>query len=277
MSIEELNVMNRIQPKLKQLADQGRKALIPYVVAGDPATEITVPLLHALVAAGADMIELGVPFSDPMAEGPAIEAGHQRALAHHVNLTTVLDMVREFRQKDSQTPIVLMGYLNPFEKMGYQEFAQKAQQAGVDGVIVVDLPPEEASEWLQQLKQVQIDPIFLVAPTTTAERINMICQHASGYLYYVSLKGVTGSATLDVASVAQRLALLREHTTLPIAVGFGIQDAASAQAVAKVADAVIVGSALVKRIGALAQTPALICAQAPQLIKEMRAAMDTAS
>lgn len=269
--------MNRIQPKLKQLADQGRKALIPYVVAGDPATEITVPLLHALVAAGADMIELGVPFSDPMAEGPAIEAGHQRALAHHVNLTTVLDMVREFRQKDSQTPIVLMGYLNPFEKMGYQEFAQKAQQAGVDGVIVVDLPPEEASEWLQQLKQVQIDPIFLVAPTTTAERINMICQHASGYLYYVSLKGVTGSATLDVASVAQRLALLREHTTLPIAVGFGIQDAASAQAVAKVADAVIVGSALVKRIGALAQTPALICAQAPQLIKEMRAAMDTAS
>ena len=240
--------MSRLAQCFGRLRAAGRKVLIPYVTAGDPAPALTVPLMHAMVQAGADVLELGVPFSDPMADGPVIQRASERALAHHVSLRGVLDMVREFRRRDGVTPVVLMGYLNPVETMGYAAFAAAAAEAGVDGVLTVDLPPEEAGDLLGALDARGLDPIFLVAPNSTPERLRRISAAARGFIYYVSLKGVTGASHLDVESVRGKVAEIRRYTELPVGVGFGIRDAASAAAVADMADAVVIGSALVKII-----------------------------
>ena len=266
--------MSRIAQRFAQLKAEGRKALIPYVTAGDSEPGVTVPLMHAMVAAGADIIELGVPFSDPMADGPVIQQACERALAHHVSLRDVLAMVAEFRQRDSETPVVLMGYLNPIEVMGYEAFATAAAEAGVDGVLTVDLPPEEGEDVLPMFQQAGLDPIFLLSPTSTADRIARICAMAHGFVYYVSLKGVTGAANLDVAAVADKVGQIRALTDLPIGVGFGIRDAESAARVAQVADAVVVGSAVVNRIAANAGEPDRIKAEISTLLSGMRAAMD---
>ncbi len=266
--------MSRISACFENLRQQGRKALIPYVTAGDPAPAVTVPLLHALVEAGADIIELGVPFSDPMADGPVIQLACERALQHHVRLLDVLDIVSEFRQQDTQTPVVLMGYLNPVEVLGYENFARRAAQAGVDGVLTVDLPPEEAADFTAALQAHKLDCIYLLAPTTTEARIQQICASGSGYVYYVSVKGVTGSAALDVDAVADKLALVRQYTDMPIGVGFGISNAESARAVSEVADGVIVGSVLVKQIAALVDEQEKIPGKVAAIVAEMRAAMD---
>ena len=266
--------MSRIKQRFSELKQQGRQALIPYITAGDPAPEHTVGLMHALVEAGADIIELGVPFSDPMADGPVIQKACERALKHGTRLVDLFEMVKTFRQTDSTTPIVLMGYLNPIERIGYQTFADQAASAGVDGVLVVDMPPEEAEDIGPLLKAHQLDAIFLVAPTTSRERAATICAHGEGYLYYVSLKGVTGAATLNADDVAEHLAPLREMTELPLCVGFGIRDGVTAAEVAKVADGVIVGSALVSRIAASVDTPETIAGQLKSVLGEMRTAMD---
>ncbi|MBU1192809.1 MAG: tryptophan synthase subunit alpha [Gammaproteobacteria bacterium] len=266
--------MSRIAARFTALAKAGRKALIPFVTAGDPNPEVTVPLMHAMVAAGADIIELGVPFSDPMADGPVIQAACERALKHHVSLRKVLEMVKQFRAQDNDTPVILMGYLNPVEVMGYATFAQAAQSAGVDGVLSVDLPPEEAHDFLDELKKVAIDPIFLLSPSTSDERVRKIAAVASGFLYYVSFKGVTGANRLDVGAVAAKLGSIRKLTQLPLGVGFGIRDAQSAADVSAVADAVVVGSALVNRIAELADQPEKIAATVSTVLTEMRRAMD---
>lgn len=266
--------MSRLRTRFESLRTQGRKALIPYLTAGDPGPEATVPLMHTMVAAGADIIELGVPFSDPMADGPVIQAACERALAHHVNLRRVLGMVQEFRTKDRATPVVLMGYLNPIEAMGYAAFAKAAAEAGVDGVLTVDLPPEEADALLAVLRAHGLDPIFLLAPTSSPERIQKICAAASGFVYYVSLKGVTGSASLDTDAVAEKLVQIRRATDLPVGVGFGIRDADSAARVAVVADAVVVGSAVMKRVAEFGSQPDRIGAELASLLGEMRCAMD---
>ncbi len=240
--------MSRIQSTFAALAAQQRKGLIPFLVAGDPEPSKTVDYLHALVSAGADVIELGVPFSDPMADGPVIQRAYVRALANGITLRKVLDDVRTFRQSNQVTPIVLMGYANPIERMGVEHFVTAAHEAGVDGVLVVDYPPEESVEFAAQLRARGIDPIFLLAPTSDAQRIAAVARLASGYLYYVSLKGVTGSAALDVVSIAEKIPSIKRETSLPVAVGFGIRDAATARAVGEVADAVVIGSALVQRL-----------------------------
>ncbi len=267
--------MSRISSSFEKLNAEGRKALIPYVTAGDCSPEVTVPLMHALVESGADIIELGVPFSDPMADGPVIQLACERALAHGVRLSDVLDMVKEFRNQDTQTPVVLMGYLNPIEVMGYESFAASASEAGVDGVLTVDLPPEESEEFNQIMKGHGIDTIYLVAPTTEEERVKYICENGSGYLYYVSVKGVTGSAALDVKSVSDKLEIVRKYTDLPVGVGFGIKDADSAASVAKVADGVIVGSVLVNTIADLVKDKAQIAPKVSAIINNMRTAMDS--
>ncbi len=268
--------MSRIENKFAQLKTDGRKALIAYVTAGDPQPDVTVPLMHAMVEAGADIIELGVPFSDPMADGPVIQAASERALEHHVSLRQVMDMVRSFRERDGDTPVVLMGYLNPIEVLGYAEFAQAASASGVDGVLTVDLPPEEAGGFLDQMRANGLDPIFLLSPTSTGERIGRICAAASGFVYYVSLKGVTGASSLDVGAVTAKLEQIRKLTSLPIGVGFGIKDADSAARVAAVADAVIVGSAIVNLVAANAERPEVIAGEVAQLLAGMRRAMDAA-
>ena len=269
--------MSRITTRLMQLQADARKALIPYIVAGDPTREITVPLMHQLVRDGADILELGVPFSDPMAEGPVIQLAHERALAHGVTLSDVLDMVCAFRQQDNETPIVLMGYLNPVERMGYAGFATRAAEAGVDGLLTVDLPPEEARPLHDALQAVAIDSIFLLAPTTSEARIESIAAMATGYLYYVSLKGVTGAGHLDVKSVEEKMQLIRAHTSLPVSVGFGIKDAASARAVAAIADGVVVGSALVDRSAAvLSRRGEDGLGEVSSLIADIRTAIDNA-
>ena len=266
--------MNRISHRFQELRRTGRKALIPYITAGDPRPELTVPTLHALVEAGADLIELGVPFSDPVADGPIIQKACERALAQGITLRRVLELVREFRQTDTETPLILMGYLNPIERMGHQEFVAAARDAGVDGVLTVDLPPEEAAELVELLEVADIDPIFLLAPTSSTERIRRTARLARGYLYYVSLKGVTGSAALDVATVVDKLAAIRAHTDLPLGVGFGIKDPTTAAAVARVADAVVVGSALVAKMGELADEPERMRQEVTAQIAAMRQAMD---
>lgn len=266
--------MKRIAQTFSRLQAEGRKALIPYITAGDPQPNMTVNYMHQLVAGGADIIELGVPFSDPMADGPTIQLACERALSHGVTMSDVFAMVAEFRQQDNQTPVVLMGYLNPIEVMGYAQFAERAAQAGVDGVLTVDLPPEESAALSQELQVKGVEEIFLVAPTTTVERIKKICAAASGYLYYVSLKGVTGSATLNVAEVADRVALIKQHTDLPIGVGFGIRDGQSAAQVSKVADGVVVGSVLVNQIAAHQNEPEQAAGAIKSCLAEMRAAMD---
>ncbi len=264
--------MNRLNACFARCKQQQRTALIPYITAGDPAPDITVPLMHALVKAGADILELGVPFSDPMADGPVIQRASERALAQGMTLRGALDLARAFREQDQHTPVVLMGYLNPVEIMGYAEFAQAAVQAGVDGALTVDLPPEEADELLHILDTHNIAPVFLIAPTTTPQRMKLICQHARGFVYYVSLKGVTGAGGLDIAAVAAQLAEVRKHTNLPVGVGFGIQDAETAAAVAAFSDAVVVGSALVRQIENL--PPAQVVDVLPKLIAEMRQRMN---
>ena len=267
--------MSRISSSFTKLKTEGRKALIPYVTAGDPAPGVTVGLLHAMVEAGADVIELGVPFSDPMADGPVIQLACERALMHNTRLTDVLEMVAEFRQKDDVTPIVLMGYLNPIEILGYERFAQEAQKAGVDGVLTVDLPPEESQEFNQIMREHDIDTIYLLAPTTEESRVKYVCENGSGYLYYVSVKGVTGSASLDVQSVADKLEVVRKYTDLPLGVGFGIKDVESATAVSKVAEGVIVGSVLVNKIAELVKDQDNIAPEVAAIINDMRTAMDS--
>lgn len=239
---------NQSNPRLKAVFERlnGRAALIPYITTGDPAVEATVPLMHALVQAGADVIELGVPFSDPMADGSVIQRAAERAVARGVSLRTVLDIVKSFREDDSTTPVVLMGYANPIEAMGQQEFVQAAAQAGVDGVLTVDYPPEECESFAQDLSSHHIDPIFLLAPTSTDQRIQRIADIARGYVYYVSLKGVTGSSSLDVEDVTKQLQRIRQYVTIPVGVGFGIRDAQSAKQVGQHADAVVIGSKLIE-------------------------------
>jgi tryptophan synthase alpha chain len=244
--------MSRIEQTFTTLKAANRKGLVSFITAGDPAPELTVPLLHALVAGGVDVLELGVPFSDPMAEGPVIQRACERALKFGTGMKDVLAMVREFRQTDAGTPVVLMGYANPIERMGQQAFIDAAADAGVDGVIVVDYPPEESAGFVEKLKLRGMDMIFLLAPTSTEARIAQVAKLGSGFSYYVSLKGVTGAGNIDTEEVAQRIAAIREHVTLPVGVGFGIRDAATARAVAKVADAVVIGSRIIQE---LEQTP----------------------
>ncbi len=238
--------MSRISATFQKL--NGAKALISYITVGDPDTDTTLALMHSLVENGADILELGVPFSDPMADGPTIQRAAERALANKVSLKDVLNVVRAFRQSNADTPVVLMGYLNPVHKMGYQAFAEAAAEAGVDGVLTVDSPVETIAPLQAALKQNGIDCIFLIAPTTTDERIQTIAGLASGFVYYVSLKGVTGSAQLDTDAVSRKIEQLRKHISLPIGVGFGINNAESARKIGAVADAVIVGSRIVKEI-----------------------------
>ncbi len=266
--------MSRIAARFQALKAGGRTALVPFVTAGDPNPEVTVPLMHAMVEAGADMIELGVPFSDPMADGPVIQRASERALEHGVSLADVLAMVKRFRESDDATPVILMGYLNPIEVMGYERFAEAAEAAGVDGALTVDLPPDEANGFLDAMRPRNLDAIFLLAPTSTEERIEKICRAAGGFVYYVSVKGITGAGNLSMDEVAARLERIRSHTGLPVGVGFGIKDAETARAVARVSDAVIVGSALVSRVEALADTPDRVAPAIAEVLSAMREAMD---
>jgi tryptophan synthase alpha chain len=269
--------MSRIAACFADLMGRGRTALVPFVTAGDPDPTVTVTLMHAMVAAGADLIELGVPFSDPMADGPVIQRASERALAHHVSLRDVLGMVRRFREQDSHTPVVLMGYLNPIEVMGYAELAQQARKAGVDGILVVDVPPEESHDLVIELRDASLDLVYLLAPTSTEDRIRKIAAVASGFVYYVSMKGVTGAGHLDVDQVADKVAQIRRHIELPVGVGFGIKDAETAARVAEVADAVIVGSAIVRRVEELAATPEQIPGTVADFLGELRVAIDGAA
>ncbi|MEM6300550.1 MAG: tryptophan synthase subunit alpha [Pseudomonadota bacterium] len=269
--------MSRIAGVFESLKADGRKAVIPYLVAGDPSLELTVDLMSALVSAGADIIEVGVPFSDPMAEGPVIQRGHERALDRGTRLRDVIELVRQFRERDSHTPVLLMGYANPVERMGYTTVAESASSAGVDALLTVDVPPEEVASLNQELKSVGMDNIFLVAPTTPDARMDLIASEASGFIYYVSLKGVTGAGHLDLGSVSSQVAQLREHTSLPVCVGFGIKDGASAAAIADFADGVVVGSALVQKLADVAASggeDADILNAAGELVKEIRESVD---
>jgi tryptophan synthase alpha chain len=269
--------MSRIAERFKTLKQEGRRALVPYIAAGDPETWVTVPLMHALVKSGADVIELGVPFSDPMADGPVIQRAAERALRHKVGLRQVLGMVKEFRAKDAATPVVLMGYLNPIEVMGYARFAEEAAAVGVDGVLTVDLPPEEAEDLNAALRKHKLDAIFLLAPTSPVDRIKLIARAASGFIYYVSLRGVTGASNLNLDEVAQRLQAIRAHSPLPLGVGFGIGTPEAAASVAGFADAVIVGSAIVRRMEEFARQPDKILTEVPAFLAQLRTAMDRAT
>lgn len=262
----------RIQATFARLASEGRQALIPYVTAGDPYADVTVELMLAMARAGADVIELGVPFSDPMADGPVIQRASERALAKGITLQHVLEMVRAFRLEDAGTPVVLMGYANPIERFGLERFVTEAKAAGVDGVLVVDYPPEECEAFATLMKAQGLDPIFLLAPTSTDERVERIGRLASGYVYYVSLKGVTGAGHLDTSAVADAMPRLRQHVRVPLGVGFGIRDGATAAAVARHADAVVIGSALVQLIEV--QSRDNVAIQAAAFIRDIRAALD---
>jgi tryptophan synthase alpha chain len=264
--------MSRIQGRFAALAKAKRKALIPYIAAGDPHPSLTVPLMHALVEAGADILELGVPFSDPMADGPVIQRASERALKHGVGLSNVLSMVKDFRQGDDATPIVLMGYANPIEAMGVDKFVAEAQSAGIDGVIVVDYPPEECEQFAALAKKHDIDPVFLLAPTSTDKRVEQVARVGSGFLYYVSLRGITGASHIDLGDVASRIPKIRAATKLPIGVGFGIRDAESARRVAQSADAVVIGSRIIQEIEAGAADQAV--ARVKAFLKPIREALD---
>jgi tryptophan synthase alpha chain len=264
--------MSRIQGRFAALAKAKRKALIPYITAGDPHPSLTVPLMRGLVEAGSDILELGVPFSDPMADGPVIQRSGERALKHGVGLGDVLKLVADFRKADSATPVVLMGYANPIEAMGSARFLREAKAAGIDGVIVVDYPPEECAEFAAAAKEHDIDPIFLLAPTSTDQRIHQVARCGSGYLYYVSLRGVTGAAHLDFSDVAARIPKIRAATRLPIGVGFGIRDAESARRVAETADAVVIGSRIIQEIEAGAPEQAV--ARVKNFLRPIREALD---
>jgi len=269
--------MSRITACFAKLAETNRQALIPFVTAGDPEPGITVELMHAMVKAGADIVELGVPFSDPMADGPVIQRASERALEHNVSLHDVLAMVKSFRQTNNDTPVVLMGYLNPIEAMGYEAFAENAANSGVDGALTVDLPPEEAKVLVAELKARNVDPIFLLAPTSNADCIARVDALAGGFIYYVSLKGVTGAANLDIDSVKSKLAEIRAISKLPLGVGFGVKEPADAANLASIADAVIVGSTLVKIVEANAAQPDKIPGIIGAMLSKFRHAMDNAA
>lgn len=264
--------MSRIHSTLAALREKNRKALIPFVTAGDPDLATTALLMHGLAAAGADIIELGVPFSDPMADGPTIQRSSERALRQGVTLRSVIALVADFRKTNASTPVVLMGYANPIEAMGAAKFAAAARDAGVDGILVVDYPPEESVELSKLLSDVGIDPIFLIAPTSVESRIEQIARLARGYVYYVSLRGVTGAANLNVADIRTKIAALRAHVKIPIGVGFGIRDGKTARAVADVADAVVIGSRLVEEIEK--GPPAKVVENVAALVRDIRAAID---
>jgi len=265
--------MNRIDRRFTQLRSVRRKALIPFVSAGDPSLEATVPVMHALVEAGADVIELGVPFSDPMADGPTIQRSSERALSRGAGLSFVFDSVRRFRERDADTPVVLMGYLNPVEIRGAERFARDAVEAGVDGVLLVDLPPEESDEFRRAFAAHDFALILLASPTTTDERMQRLCDDAQGYLYYVSFAGVTGADRLDTGAAGERLHAIRQRSRVPVVAGFGIKDAASASAMAREAEGVVVGSALVAAL-ADASDVAQAAIQARTFLAPLRAALD---
>jgi tryptophan synthase alpha chain len=264
--------MSKIHATFERLQARGQKALIPFITAGDPDPALTVPLMYALVESGADIIELGVPFSDPMADGPAIQRASERALKHGVGLRRVLELVANFRADDNETPVVLMGYANPIEAMGVDVFAAAAFDAGVDGVLVVDYPPEESADFARAMRANALDPIFLLAPTSTEARVALVAGLASGYVYYVSLKGVTGSAELDVEAVARRIPDIHAAVGVPIGVGFGIRDAQTAGTIARVADAVIVGSRIIEEIEG--SPVGEVCARVKRLMAELRRGVD---
>jgi tryptophan synthase alpha chain len=264
--------MSRIAPTFAALAANNKTGLVTFITAGDPGPEMTVPLMHAMVAGGADILELGVPFSDPMAEGPVIQRACERALKFGIGTRDVLEYVRQFRETNQSTPVVLMGYANPIEAMGIRPFLERAQAAGVDGVIVVDYPPEECAEFADLARSHDIDPIFLLAPTSTDKRIHDVARCGSGYLYYVSLRGVTGASHLDLGDVAARIPKIRAATRLPIGVGFGIRDAESARRVAQTADAVVIGSRIIQEIEAGAPEQAV--ARVKTFLKPIREALD---
>ncbi|SMF64207.1 tryptophan synthase, alpha chain [Alteromonadaceae bacterium Bs31] len=267
--------MNRISQCLQACKQEGRKALVTYIVHGDPGLEHTLPSMHRLVEEGADIIELGIPFSDPMAEGPVIQRGHERALANGASLTNAMELVSQFRQNNKHTPVVLMGYANPIERMGYSKLASSAAKAGVDGLLTVDLPPEEAEALNVELKQQGLENIFLIAPTTTEARMADITALAGGFVYYVSLKGVTGAGHLDVTSVQQKVEQIRKYTGLPVLVGFGIKDKDTAKAIGAVSDGVVVGSLLVKAMGeGESHDLKSICDHLASLIKPIRKGLD---
>lgn len=271
---------SRLGAMFDRLAEENRSALIPYITAGDPDPQATVDLMHALVAGGVDALEIGVPFSDPMADGPVIQSAHERALKSGLGLRGVLGLVAEFRQRDDETPVILMGYQNPIEAMGIESFARAAAESGVDGVLTVDMPPEEADQLVGAFGESGIDPIFLLAPTTRGERTRAVASRGSGFVYYVSLKGVTGAGNLDVDALGDSLTRIRETCELPVGVGFGIRDAETAGRVAAVADAVIVGSAIVRLIheeaiehGGVGEP---VLERVRGFVAEMRTAMDAA-
>ena len=265
--------MSRIAVTFAALAAQKRKALIPYITAGDPFADATVDIMLAMAQAGADVIELGVPFSDPMADGPVIQRAGERALAKGIGMTQVLAMVRGFRARERNTPVVLMGYANPIERYGVERFVADARDAGVDGVIVVDYPPEECEAFAATLRSNGLDPIFLLAPTSTEQRMKDVGRIASGFIYYVSLKGVTGSGNLDTSAVAAMVPRIKAHVSIPVGVGFGIRDAAAAEAVAAVADAVIIGAALVQLLETAKRDT--VAALAGEFITTIRVALDS--
>jgi tryptophan synthase alpha chain len=264
--------MSRIQGRFEALAKAKRKALIPYITAGDPHPSLTVPLMRALVESGCDILELGVPFSDPMADGPVIQRSGERALKHGIGLSHVLAMVSEFRRQDGETPIVLMGYANPIEAMGIEGFAAAAKAAGIDGVIVVDYPPEECLDFCALMKRNGVDPIFLLAPTSTKKRIDEVARSGSGYLYYVSLRGVTGASNIDFSEITDKIPAIRAATRMPIGVGFGIRDAESARRVAASADAVVIGSRIIQEIEAGSADQAV--ARVKAFLQPIRQALD---
>ncbi len=266
--------MSQINQIFKDLKANNRTALIPFITAGDPHPDYTVSFMHALVEGGADILELGVPFSDPMADGPVIQHSSERALKHKVSLVDVFNMVKEFRIKNQTTPVVLMGYCNPIEIMGYEKVAKMSEAAGVDGILTVDLPPEESQEFNVMLQEAGVDPVFLISPTTTPERIEKICHSATGFVYYVALKGVTGSSQLDTGGIREKMDLIRQYTKLPVGVGFGIKDGETAARVSKVSDAVVVGSALVSKMEALQEQPEKISDEISSFMAELRNAID---
>lgn len=266
--------MNRIDQVLGQLRVGGKKMLSPYLTAGDPHPELTVPLMHELVRAGADILELGIPFSDPMAEGPVIQAAMERALSHDISCDKVLAMVEKFREQDQLTPIVLMGYVNPIEQYGYEAFAKRARQVGVDGTILVDLPPEENEVIVAPWQRYDLYSIYLCSPTTSDKRMARINQAGKGYLYYVSLKGVTGADSLDLQTVRELYQYRKLQTNLPLMVGFGVKTAAMAAEVAQFADGVIVGAALISRLIEAYQSGDDVLAAGASLLRAMRQATD---
>ena len=265
--------MSRIGATFARLTNEKRKALIPFVTAGDPSPALTVPLMHAMVDAGVDIIELGVPFSDPMADGPVIQRSSERALKFGVGLKDVLSYVNEFRKTNHATPVVLMGYANPIERMGMKVFAEQAALAGVDGVLVVDYPPEESHELLATMDAVGVDVIYLLSPTSSEERIKLVSDAARGYIYYVSLKGISGAANIDTGEVELMITKIKSQTSLPVGVGFGIRDSETAKRISRFADAVVIGSRLIQEMEASTTDTAI--EKVRVLLKNIRAAMDS--